>query len=278
MTEPRVALDPIMPEAEYRAAPGLNYSILKHMDISPAHCRQEIVAPRESTPAMELGSAFHSALLEPGVFYSDYFRAPGVDRRTKAGKAAWADALLANEGKQPLRADDFDWIEGAVEALWSRPHIKALLGSAGSMNEVAAFWGKDGVQCKGLIDHFGRSPDGGSIIVDVKTVPLGGAQKHLFQRDVAKYRYHAQAAWYVDGLNEIAERHRDFLWLVVEKEPPFADAIYQPFPEAIEVGRRKCEDWLRRYVECAENGSWPGYPAEVAMIDLPEWLYKQEGL
>jgi hypothetical protein len=267
-----------MTEADYRAAPGLNHSLLKKMHPTPAHCRQEQVAPLESTDAQVLGQVFHAALLEPASFHGRYFRAPGVDRRTKEGRLQWAEAVAANEGREPVKADDYDWIERACETLWASSTVQALLGGQG-MNEVSAFWdlevGGQPVRCKGRIDRLTKL-ESASLVVDVKTTRSAAIEP--FMRDVAAYSYHTQAAYYLDGLDALAPRHRDWIWIAVEKEPPFAHAFYQPLPEVVEAGRQTYRRWLARYVACAAANDWPGYPREVQPLDLPPWTYRSADL
>jgi exodeoxyribonuclease VIII len=275
-------LYPALTEAEYREAPGLNISLLKRMHPTPAHCRQEQLAPREQTEAQRLGQAFHAALLQPAVFRAEYFRLPaGTERRSNAGKAAYASLLADNPGKQPLAHEDFDWIDAACKKLWDSPTVQALLGARG-VREASIFWdwpvGARSVRSKGRIDLIAQLESGSGAVVDLKTVPIGGAQPDLFARDVVRYGYDAQAAYYLDGLEVLAPRHRDWIWLVVEKEPPFAHALYQPLPEVVNMGRGKYERWLSRYVSCAESNEWPGYPASVQPLDVPTWAYRDVDL
>jgi exodeoxyribonuclease VIII len=276
---PRLGIHRALSEAAYRAAPGLNISLLKHMALSPLHCRQEQTAPVASTPAQELGQAFHAALLEPEKFQAEFFRAPVADRRSNVGKAKWADAWAAHPGQTPLQAADYDWIDGACEALWKRPDVHALLGaSTPGMNEVSVFWEwrvEDvPIRAKGRIDRLTQLTSAATI-VDVKTCPLGRAAPAAFPREVARYHYQAQAAYYLDGLEILSPRKRGWLWLVVEKEPPFAHAIYEPLPEVLAMGRALYERWLARYVACAMKNDWPGYEAGVTPIDLPPWVYRE---
>jgi hypothetical protein len=54
---------------------------------------------------MKLGTATHCAILEPERFNSEYVAMPeGIDRRTTAGKQAYADLLAS--GAEILAADD----------------------------------------------------------------------------------------------------------------------------------------------------------------------------
>ncbi len=91
---------------EYHAGPGVSKSDLDLIARSPAHYRAQKAAPREATPAMIIGSAFHTATLEPEKFDLEFAVAPeGIDRRTKAGKEEWAAFEAASAGKTVLKAE-----------------------------------------------------------------------------------------------------------------------------------------------------------------------------
>ena len=75
---------------EYHAANGISRSRLMLLDKSPYHYWYEVLSGeaevRESTPAMLIGSLFHTLLLEPEKFDREYALMPKIDRRTKQGK------------------------------------------------------------------------------------------------------------------------------------------------------------------------------------------------
>jgi hypothetical protein len=71
----------------------------------------------------------------------------------------------------------------------------------------------------------------GKIIVDVKTTEDASPGKFL-RSSVLGWRYHVQAAFYMQGL-PTAEV---FLFVVVEKKPPFAVAVYSLPQKLIDRG------------------------------------------
>ena len=77
-----------MPADHYHLHPAVGHSGLVRIMRSPAHYREYVAHPPEPTPAMQLGTAFHTALLEPDRFGQSFVVAPKFDRRTKDGKAA----------------------------------------------------------------------------------------------------------------------------------------------------------------------------------------------
>ena len=62
---------------EYHAMPGASASRLNTMfKKSPAHMKHMIESPEEPTSAMIIGTATHSAILEPDLFQKEWGRLP----------------------------------------------------------------------------------------------------------------------------------------------------------------------------------------------------------
>jgi exodeoxyribonuclease VIII len=261
--------------SDYVTWEAANYSTLKHFDRTPAHARQVLTNPPEQTPAMALGSAVHSAVLEPNLFDEEYCVGPKVDRRFTKDKVIWADFEKANKDKVILRAEEYEQCIRMQQSALSNPLVAKLVGDTG-YTEFSFVWvDKDtGVTCKGRIDRFGRLY-GHSVIADLKTAE--NASEGAWIRDVVKYKYHAQAAFYLDGLDTIAPTvERRFIWIVVEKNPPYALAIYEPDVATIDKGRRMYRNYLRQYQLCLDSGAWPGYAAGIQPLLLPDWALRQE--
>ena len=73
--------------AEYADIDAVNWSPLSAMRDSPLHYAHRLRTPRTDTPALAMGRAIHTAVLEPDAFPLGYVVRPdGIDRRTKAGK------------------------------------------------------------------------------------------------------------------------------------------------------------------------------------------------
>jgi len=90
---------------DYAQWPAVRSSDLKLFARTPAHARYAMTHP-EQTSAMILGSATHCAILEPHEFAMRYVEAPKLDRRTNAGKAAWAQFLAEDADRIALDPDE----------------------------------------------------------------------------------------------------------------------------------------------------------------------------
>jgi hypothetical protein len=110
------------------------------------------------------------------------------------------------------------------------------------------------------------------LLVDLKTTQ--DASPAAFSKACANFRYHIQAALYLDVVNAHfgAQVYKNFLFIAVEKSPPHQLAIYFADQEMIDIGRREYRADLATYQTCMEYESWPGYGAgEIQPISLPVW-------
>lgn len=254
--------------AEYHAHPAVSKSGLDLVRRSPLHYWNRYLNPNRviepPTQAMMLGSALHARVLEPHVYDDEYIVAPeGIDRRTKEGKLRWADFEAESEGRIALRAEDAAHIEGMAAAVHAHPAASAILRLPGKC-EQSYFWTdpETGIECKCRPDWHS---DDRRLIADVKTTE--DASPSGFARSVIKYRYYVQAAFYQQGIT--AEQ---FVFLAVEKKPPYAVGVYvTPLP-AIERGFRDAMDDLRRIATCRAANEWPAYGDEIQSLRLPSWF------
>lgn len=272
---PKIGIYPGIDPSEYGTWDAANFSTLKCFRRSAAHAREMLVNPPEQTPAMLLGQATHAAVLEPNVFEDQYVAAPKLDRRFKADKEKWEAFQRDNKSKEILTAQEFDLCIAMREAALANPIVAEIVSEKGS-TELGFVWddAHTGQRCKGRCDRFSRLW-GNSVISDLKTTE--NATPSAWEREVVKYAYHAQAAFYLDGLNECRPAmNRKFLWLVIEKNPPYALAIYEPDEATLDKGKRMYRNWLRQWSMCRETNVWPGYPASIQPLLLPEWALRIE--
>jgi hypothetical protein len=261
-----------MDEKEYRMAPAIAGSDAKHI-LKPktplhyaAHMAGEI--KREPSKALTLGTVSHVAVLEPKKLDTAFVERPeGIDFRTKEGKE-WK----ASVGTTPiLDADEARAVRGIRDSIAAHDAAKALL--AGCDSEVAMFAEhRSGLWIKGRVDALKVESDNEAVIVDVKTTSAG-ADYGTFSRQAASLNYHFSAAWYchLAGLNGLPPCR--FYWIAVEVTPPYAVAVYEIHPDALDLGVGMMNDALELIAQCEDAGVWPGYAPEVQCLNLPAWVY-----
>jgi exodeoxyribonuclease VIII len=245
---------------EYRAFPALNQSAAKVLvGNSPAHYQAYINTPQEETKALRFGTFVHSAILEPHTLDDLYATAPDCDRRTKDGKAAWAEFATANAGKTIL-----DYEESAMGHLVasSARHALKVHGVEFDATEVMFHVDYNGVPLKAAIDGVS-----GDYLWDIKTTDDASAAGML--KAIRNYRYNLQAYWY-RLVYELATGRRPlgFRFLFVEKEPPFACAVCEVGPELMSWAIADFEKAVNLYKECTASRVWPSYPEEIQVIDV----------
>jgi hypothetical protein len=270
-SEWKPGLYPGLDRPEYESIPAINVSTLEHFEKSAAHAREAMLHPRKPTDAMDFGTALHCAVLEPARFSKLYAAAPKVDRRTKAGKETWAAFEAEHAESICLDSDDFICIQRMRESVWSHGVAKQMLGGLGH-NEVGVV-SEDpefGLLRKSLLDRISNF-DGWTWIIDVKSTQ--DASPRGFARACRNLHYGAKAAFYIDNCNAVAPRERRFAWIAIEKEAPYAVAVYEADDTALSAGRSKWQRWMYRYAEAVRTNSWPGYELNVHPLgsDETEW-------
>jgi len=251
---------------EYRDILALNWSSLKHMASSAKLYRWRIDHPRPDTPALDLGTAVHCAVLEPDTFDDRYIVRPkGIDLRKKAGKE-WKASI---DPDKPLLSYDQGWaVEHIRRAVAEHPIAAEIL--EGTRREETVTWTIDGVACKGRVDAI--APDR---LVDLKTTSKGLAR---FERDTASMLYHCQLAWYADGCDDANLLPVDAPVYIIAAETvePYDVGVYCLPPEVLEVGRATYERLLGYWCECTRADRWPGQCPGLQNLELPAWAQHSE--
>jgi len=260
-----------LPAEEYHSNPAIGHSSLLKLMRSPAHYIDYATSPRKPTPAKQLGSAFHAALLEPEVFKQSYVVAPKFDRRTKDGKSQAEAWETANAEKTALSAEQMESILKMTSAAQEHKGAKFLLAQGEA--EMSGFWTdqETGIACKIRPDFLAKRGELITGLIDIKTCV--DSSREVFAKSIAKFGYDVQAAYYTDGLEKLTGRKVGFYFIAIENDAPHATAVYEASLEMIEIGRAKYRAALELLQWCRKEGYYPSYqPAgEIERIDLPRW-------
>jgi exodeoxyribonuclease VIII len=255
----------------YHGGPGVSKSGLDLVARSPLHYWSRYLDPnreeREPTPAMRLGTAIHTAVLEPGEFAKRHHVAPAVDRRTKDGKATWEAAVdaAAAAGAELISNDDALTCMRIAEQVRQHPTARKVFATGQA--EMSCYWtdAETGLLCKCRPDWLSMP-----LVVDLKSTDDASAVG--FQRSAWTYRYWVQAAWYMDGVEQATGQRPDaFVFAAFEKAAPYACAFYFADDAMIEMGRAEYRKQLRVLADCIQSDTWPGYTTDVMPLGLPAW-------
>jgi exodeoxyribonuclease VIII len=235
---------------------------------APALYRHRLDNPqREQTPAQRFGTLAHTIVLEEARFHESVALAPKVDRRTKAGREQWDEFTAAHPGKEIITEEEFREFVALRDAIRAHPAASSALEHASAI-EPSLYWTDvdTGVACRARPDLVRR--DG--IVVDLKTAQDASAGS--FAREAIKYRYHVQAAFYLDALRAIEWEADAFVFVVVEKAAPHLVQVFAADADFLNAGRAAYKADLLRYKSCREKNEWPGYSPDVLPLGLPGWM------
>ena len=253
---------PRMTEEEYRSHPGVNKSTLWLMKKSPAHYKYALEHPSPDTPALKLGRAIHMAILEPDVYSSHYVVVPPMDRRTKAGREMYEQFVSQHTTNELIDLDDANDITGMYESVWKDPVAAKLLQDCEM--ETPLFWTDDatGIDCKCRLDAY---KDG--LVIDLKS--CADASTSSFLRDALRYGYDVQAAHYLRGYKTQFGKNAEFVFIAVEKKPPYAVNVIHASDDFIDRGTWQLISLMDRLKECRDKDEWPAYGENE--LDVPAW-------
>jgi hypothetical protein len=155
-------------------------------------------------------------------------------------------------------------------AVQSHRSAAAIIGADGDV-ELSIAWddADTGVRCKARIDKL--LPH---VLADLKTTI--SASPDGFVRSFAKYHYHRQIAFYLDGLAAIRGDDHIPEIVAVENHPPFGVCVFAPDAESIAIGRDEYKRVLAAWAVACVDRHYPGYPEDIQPLALPAWAVPRE--
>ena len=258
-----------LPAESYHAAPGVSHSMLKNIE-PPARLPVYLTEKREVTSAMILGTLTHSLILEPGVPLPMLAIKPdGMKFSTTEGKLwkAKADA----EKRIIIKEDEHAALHGMVKAVAEHDDCRDVFAEGDAEVSLFKLSTLDGrtCLCKARMDFIPT----GNALADIKTCM--DASEEGFGKTLYDSGYFTQAAYYLDIYNAAKPADEPekavFVFIAVEKFPPYLVKCYTVHPLAIADGREVNAKRLTSYMECAERKFWPGFKGGFTPIDIPGW-------
>lgn len=233
-------------------------SLLKKVRRSVAHAAVD-VGDRGVRPALKLGRAAHDAVLRPQIFTDQYAQFEG-DRRRKADKERYAGLVDVFGEWSVLDRSDYDACLGIRDAVHAHPEAGPLFAPGGE-EELTSIWEPlGGVIAKSRFDKLR-----GGLIADLKTTT--NAHPDSFIRDAFSYGYDQQAAFYMKALAYHGVRPEGFMFVAVEKTPPYGVVVYETPQHIIDSAWDDAMDLLERWSSAETAGVYPGYEPVVHQLD-----------
>jgi hypothetical protein len=284
-----------IPAEEYHDLDRCSNSRLSLLQRSPAHAKEAMDNPTPSTKAQRIGTATHTAILEPDLLDDTVAVAGQCAGITNSGSRCSRSGKLRRSGQwfcgthDPgsekvgeafgglvVKSEQMERIEEMRDSVHEHETASDLL--KGRTTELTALFGHDHVDedtgevyelaCKARFDAYDA---GNCVLVDLKTTR--DASKESFQKDVWRNGYFRQLAFYRHALAECGRGPIDAYIIAVEKKPPHAVAVYELTEMTLKAGWRQLEDLLAQYAECERAAYWPAYPEEAQELELPHWAW-----
>lgn len=249
-----------IPIADYLALDALSSTQLGWFAKSPRHYRYLMDHPAEADPDTDstaLGSAVHTAALEPELFAATYCLEPDPSevapdakspRATNAYKAAVT--LLRESGQIVLKAPQFAQVTQMADRIMSYGPAARLLAKCPG-RELTLSWRRDGLRpCRGRADVLG---DG--VLADIKTTR---SLRKFSPFAVTQYAYHRQMAWYADGLRRLGLEIKLVYFIVIESEAPCDIGVFALDSDCLTSGELENDRLVYDLAECEFANRWPG--------------------
>lgn len=230
---------------------------------------------QKTSDEMRFGSAFHDRILLPDIYHDQYAIAPDCNKRTKEGKETYQKFIDENIGKTIIEQEDYDKIELMRNKLMSINAVNYLFSSGEP--ETSFFWvdKETGIRCKCRADWYRLQPT--PIIIDLKTSKA--SDRRSFSKTIYERKYQLSAAFYCDGISQVLGLEiKNFVFVVIEKEPPFEVGLYVIGPRSLEVGREMYRSALATYKKHLDNPELHEQQIknlELETIEMPEWALKE---
>lgn len=228
----------------------MNASRFKAFYRSPYHFFNQ--SEVETTENMKIGTAIHTAMLQPELYDAEIGYLPDVDGRTKEGKAIKAEFDEKYANKTILKAKSQDIVERACIALKYSQGWKDIKATQGMRYENVVLCDLLGISCKAKLDLLDVE---NGIIRDIKSCDDASIDK--FQYTVKDRLYWLQAGFYTLAAEAAFDRKFKFEFIAVETSDPSA-ALFHPVDDAeLERWMNKVESMLASYKSCLAADTWP---------------------
>ena len=254
----------------------VNWSSLKSISISPKHYRWNLTHPRKDSEAFLRGRVIHTMVYEPDKLASRYVIMPrfhggqnddtAIKNGFEGGKQAKAEWCAANSAAEIVPDEVYQACLGMRASLLGDPIAAQMI--VGGYAEQLVTWTDEetGIECRGRVDHVNGS------LSDLKSTR--NIARRAFMRDVVKFQYVSQLAFYADGLAANGVQLEGVPCIIaVENVAPYDVMVVEFNSAAIAAGRKIYRECLDRLLVCRETDTWPGVAGgERVSAELPEWM------
>ena len=249
---------------QYHLDPSISSSAVKTVvQKSLAHWKY---GERKENPAFDIGTAVHTLVLEPHL--ASTVRCGPETRRGNDWKEAYAAAQA--EGAVLLTEGDYRLAVDMAQAVRANPAAAQLLG--GNMTTEPSIFARDSIYD---VDLRCR-PDGWrkdiAAVIDLKTTV--DASPEGFGKQCANFAYHIQEAFYRRCMELDGHEVDRFIFIAVEKEPPFATGVYELDWRSLDEGKAAVQYGLELISKAQKAGDYGTGYGDLKTLQIPNWAFR----
>ncbi len=257
----------------------------------------EKTVEREQIAAFDVGTYFHTGVLEPHKLKDDCIVFPGKVRRGKE----WDRFKKKHGSKAIVTQSQKDQAEGLVKAVANSPIAQGYLDgdpevslfvsiiiSAGriyapAFNKVLTKDGWEDTGANKALVGFGMTVKvradtlGARYISDLKSTTGNARSNRSMRAKIKNYDYDLSAALYLDLFSLVRPDLNEFVWIFASKDL-FNSKSYRASQDNIHVGRAKYMKAMIKLADCAQN-NWQSVDYLDVLEPYPEdleWLRERD--
>lgn len=259
-------------------------TLIKKMEI-PALAKHHMEAPQEHKECYRIGSAIHSYVLEPSVFQREFLIGLDIGRKSKADRMQWAqwfsdngaDGYYINDlpaaewngefsrqtGKHIITPDEINKISAMAKSVFANKNAAILL--EGGDSEQSVYWEDDdtGLGLKVRPDYINER-----FITDLKSCL--SIKDEAINRAFATLDYGVSQSMYQDGVNKVTGKWKPFVFLFIDKNPPYLCRVIALDDFSQEHSWEKYQKLKSSLADCIKNNKWPTLEDNMKYA-LPPW-------
>ncbi len=217
----------------------------------------------KGSKSADMGSLIDAMCLEPGILNSEFIVRPETYIHPKDGEKTWnANAAVCKKwinetakGKTVISPKDWEIAQTAKQFLLDNEFTREAIEK--SDTQVMYVREHEGIYIKSLFDMCPRADSKFSdSIIDMKRTVASNPKE--FYYECLKYKYHVQAALYLDTHNIVTgEDRQKFYFVLSESQAPYGEGMIEMDQDFIQKGREEYQYMINEYVKCVKSGSFP---------------------
>lgn len=222
---------------------------------------------------MDIGTIVHGIVLE-----GDESRLVIVEQddwRTKVARETRDEARRV--GLVPVLAGEMGMVReivaAALESIRNSELADAFTPEAGKPEQTLV-WNEGEIWLRSRPDWLTNDH---RLIIDLKTT-TGSAEPTAWLKTMLGNGNDLQAALGLRGIKKLTTNGSrcQFVFWVVEQNPPYASAFVGLSPQFLEMSEHKLERAIRLWSDCTMTNCWSGYPSRVCWVEPPVYLWTKE--